>query len=247
MTALKDEQETRPRRPWRWVLAAVGIVVVLILSVAAYALVRIWTPMESAVVSYSVLDETTVYAYVDSGYGMSFAGAFAEETSTTVALHVLYRQSPGAYSGPAWMAGERITLESPLGDRTVLNVSGDRLRKQHYDPMPTLQDLADWLTDGQTGPPPMPAKGTVEGTVLMYGGPLGEDGTSAVDGEPAAKTPVRIRDETTGQVIEDVSDKRGEFRLPLAAGAYTLLCAPEVPFTVADGDTLTLSCRVPIP
>lgn len=247
MTVLEDERETRPRFRLRWVLVSVGIVGVLIVGVAVYALVRIWSPMEAYVLSYSVLDETTLYAYVETGEGESFAAAFAEETSTTVTLHVLYRQSPGVYSGPVWMVGERITLESPLGDRTVLNVSGDRLRKQHYDPMPTLQELADWLTDGQTGPPPMPAKGTVEGTVLMYGGPLGGDGTSAVDGEPAAKTPVRIRDETTGQVIEDVSDKRGEFRLPLPAGAYTLLCAPEAPFTVADGDTVTLSCRVPIP
>jgi len=93
----------------------------------------------------------------------------------------------------------------------------------------------------------MPAKGTVEGRVLMYGGPLGEDGSSAVDGEPAARAPVRIRDETTGQVIEDVSDKRGEFRLPLPAGEYALLCAPEVPFTIGDGATVILTCKVAIP
>jgi hypothetical protein len=247
MTALKGEQETRPRRPWWWVLAAVGVVGMLILGVAVYALVRIWSPMEAYVLSYSVLNETTLYAYVETGEGESFAAAFAEETSTTVTLHVLYRQSPGAYSGPAWMAGERITLESPLGDRTVLNASGDRLRKQHYDPMPTVQEMVDWLTGGRKGPPPMPEKGTVEGTVLMYGGPLGEDGTSSVDGEPAAKMPVRIRDETTGQVIQDVSSRRGEFRLPLVAGEYALLCAPEVPFTIADGGTVTLTCKVPIP
>ena len=247
MTALKGEQETRPRRPWWWVLAAVGVVGVLIVGVAVYALVRIWSPMEAYVLSYSVLNETTLYAYVETGEGESFAAAFAEETSTTVTLHVLYRQSPGAYSGPAWMAGERITLESPLGDRTVLNASGDRLRKQHYDPMPTVQEMVDWLTGGRKGPPPMPEKGTVEGTVLMYGGPLGEDGTSSVNGEPAAKMPVRIRDETTGQVIQDVSSRRGEFRLPLVAGEYALLCAPEVPFTIADGGTVTLTCKVPIP
>jgi hypothetical protein len=247
MTALKGERETRPRFRWRWVLVSVGIVGVLIVGVTVFALVRIWSPMEAYVLSYAVLDETSLYAYVETGEGEAFAAAFAEETSTTVTLHVLYRQSPGAYSGPAWMAGERITLESPLGDRTVLNASGDRLGKQHYDPMPTVQEMVDWLTGGRKGPPPMPEKGTVEGSVLMYGGPLGEDGTSSVDGEPAAKMPVRIRDETTGQVIQDVSSRRGEFRLPLPAGEYALLCAPEVPFTIENGGTVTLTCKVPIP
>lgn len=247
MTALKDEQETGQRRPWRSVLVWVGIVGVLIVGGAAYALVRIWSPMEAHVLSYAGLDETTLYAYVEIGAGESFAAAFAEETSTTVTLHVLYRQSPGSYSGPAWMAGERITLESPLGGRTVRNAAGDRLGKQHYDPMPTVQEMTDWLAGGKEGPPPMPAKGTVEGTVLVYGGPLGEDGTSSVAGEPAAKMPVQIRDETTGQVIQDVSSRRGQFRLPLPVGEYALLCAPELPFTIEDGGTVTLTCKMPIP
>jgi hypothetical protein len=164
-----------------------------------------------------------------------------------VTLHVQYRRPPGTYPGPAWIAGERIALESPLGDRTVLNASGDRLRKQPYDPLPTLQEMVDWLNSGRQGPGPMPAKGTVQGRVLMYGGPLGEDGASALNGEPAAKTPVQIRNEATGQVVEDVSNKRGEFWLPLPVGDYTLLCAPEVPFTIEDGDALNLTCKVPIP
>lgn len=247
MTAVTDEQQSRPRRRWRWVLGGVGVVVVLILGVAVYTLVLIWSPKESPVTGYSVIDETTLYAYVETGSGESFAGAFAEETPTTVTLHVQYRRPPGTYSGPAWMAGERIALESPLGDRTVLNASGDRLRQQPYDPMPTLQEMADWVTNGQTGPPPMPPKGRLEGTALMYGGPLGEDGASALNGEPAAKTPVQIRNEATGQVIEDVSNKRGEFSLPLPSGDYTLLCAPEVPFTIEDGDTVDLTCKVPVP
>lgn len=247
MTAVTDEPEARPRQRWPWVLAGVGIVVVLILGVATYALVLIWSPKESQVTGYSVIDETTLYAYVETGSGESFAGAFAEETPTTVTLHVQYRRPPGTYSGPAWPAGERIALESPLGDRTVRNASGDRLRKQPYDPMPTLQEMADWVTNGQTGSAPMPPKGRLEGTVLMYGGPMGEDGTSAVAGEPAAKTPVQVRNEATGQVIEDVSNERGEFSLPLPTGDYRLLCAPEVPFTIEDGDTVDLTCKVPVP
>ena len=247
MTAVTDEQQARPRRRWRWVLAVVGIVGVLILGAAVRALVLIWSPKESPITGYSVIDETTLYAYVDTGSGESFAGAFAEETPTTVTLHVQYRQPPGGYSGPAWMAGERISLESPLGDRTVLNASGLPVSKQHYDPMPTLQEMVDWLNNGRQGPGPMPAKGTVQGRVLMYGGPAGEDGTSAVIGEPAAKVPVQVRNESTGQVIEDVSNKRGEFWLPLPVGDYTLLCAPEVPFTIEDGDTVDLTCKVPVP
>jgi hypothetical protein len=247
MTAVTDEPEAAPKRRWRWVLAAVGIVSVLIVGIAVYALVLIWSQKESTITGYSVIDETTLYAYVETGSGESFAGAFAEESSTTVTLHVQYRQPPGTYPGPAWMAGERIALESPLGDRTVLNASGDRLRRQPYDPMPTLQEMADWATNGQTGSPPIPPKGRLEGTVLMYGGPRGEDGTSAVNGEPAVRMPVRVRNESTGQVIEDVSNKRGEFWLPLPAGDYTLLCAPEVPFTVEDGNALNLTCKVPVP
>ena len=142
---------------------------------------------------------------------------------------------------------DRWKIESPLGDRTVLNAAGDRLRKQPYDPMPTLQETADWATNGQTVSPPMPPKGRLEGTVLMFGGPLGEDGASALNGEPAVRMPVKVRNEATGQVIEVVSNKRGEFWLPLPAGDYTLLCAPEVPFTIEDGDALTLTCKVPIP
>jgi len=247
MTSLTQVPQATPKRGWRWVLAASGIVAVMILGVTAYALVLIWSPKESQITGYSVIDETTLYAYVETGSGESFAEAFAEETPTTVTLHVLYRRPPGAYSGPALMAGERIALESPLGDRTVLNASGQPLSKQHYDPIPTLQEMADWETNGRRTPPPMPAKGTVEGRVLMYGGPLGKDGTSAVNGEPAAKMPVQVRNEATGQVIEDVSDKRGEFWLPLPTGDYMLLCAPEVPFTVEDGDALTLTCKVPVP
>jgi len=247
MTAVTDEPEAAPKRRWRWVLAVVGIVGVLIVGVAVYALVLIWSPKESTITGYSVIDETTLYVYVDTGSGESFAGAFAEETPTTVTLHVQYRQPPGTYSGPAWPAGEQITLESPLGDRTVLNASGDGLRKQPYDPMPTLQEMADWATNGQTGSPPMPPKGRLEGTVLMYGGPLGEDGAAALNGEPAVRMPVQVRNEATGQVIEVVSNKRGKFSLPLPAGDYTLLCAPEVPFTIEDGDTVDLTCKVPVP
>lgn len=247
MAAVTGEPEARPRHRWPWVLASVGVVVVLILGVAAYALVLIRSPKESQVTGYSVIDETTLYAYVETGSGESFAEAFAEETPTTVTLHVKNRRLPGTYSGPAWPAGERIALKSPLGDRAVLNASGNRLRKQPYDPMPTLQEMADWVTNGQTGSPPMPPKGRLEGTVLMYGGPMGEDGTSAVTGERAAKTPVQVRNETTGQVIEDVSNERGEFSLPLPAGDYTLLCAPQMPFTIGDGDTVDLTCKVPVP
>jgi len=247
MTAVTDEPETAPKRRWRWVLAAVGVVIVLTAGVAVYALVLIWSPKESPITAYSVIDEATLYAYVETGSGESFAEAFAEETPTTVTLHVKNRQPPGTYSGPAWAAGERIALESPLGDRTVLNASGDRLRKQPYDPMPTLQEMADWVTNGQTGSPPMPPKGRLKGTVLMYGGPMGEDGTSAVTGEPAGKTPFPVRNEVTGQVIEVVSNRRGEFSLPLPVGDYTLLCAPEMPFTIEDGDTVDLTCKVPVP
>lgn len=247
MTAVGDEEQAGPRHLWRWALGGVGVVIVLILGVAAYALVLIWSPKESQVTGYSVVDETTLYAYVETGSGESFAGAFAEETPTTVTLHVQYRQPPGGHSGPAWMVGERISLESPLGDRTVLDASGQPLSRQHYDPMPTMQEMADWLNNGRQEPGPMPAKGTVQGKVLMYGGPLGEDGTSALNGEPAANTPVQVRNESTGQVIEDVSNKRGEFWLPLPVGDYTLLCAPEVPFTIEDGDALNLTCKVPIP
>jgi hypothetical protein len=247
MTTVDEEQEAAPNRRLRWVLAVVGIVGVLVVGIAVYALVLIWSPKDSQITGYSVVDETTLYAYVEAGSGESFAGAFAEETPTTVTLHVQYRQPPGTYSGPAWPAGEQITLESPLGDRTVLNASGGRLRQQPYDPIPTLQEMADWVTNGQTGSPPMPPKGRLEGTVLMYGGPLGEDGASALNGEPATKTPVQIRNEATGQVIEHASNMRGEFSLPLPAGDYTLLCAPEVPFTIEDGDTVDLTCKVPVP
>ena len=81
----------------------------------------------------------------------------------------------------------------------------------------------------------------------MYGGPRGEDGTSALNGEPAVRMPVRVRNEATGQVIDDVSNMRGEFWLPLPVGEYTLLCAPEVPFTIEDGDTVDLTGKVPVP
>ena len=232
------------RRRWLYVLAI--FVAFLILSVAVLA----WLPSrqthEAPVLSYSTVDESTVYAYVETGPGDDFSHAYAEESATTVTLHVLERRQSGAFSGPGLIAGERIRLSAPLGDRTVLTSAGDQLRDHPYEPMPTIDQIATWADSGQVGPPPVSVKGAVEGTVLLYGGPMKENGQGALNGEPARDFPFQIRSDS-GELMNFTTDTRGHFSAILPVGDYSLVCGPEVPFSVRDEQTTPVTCKAPVP
>lgn len=232
------------RRRWLYVLAIfVGL---LIVGVGVLA----WLPSrqthEAPVLSYSTVDESTLYAYVETGPGDDFAEAYAEETATTVTLHVLVRRHSGAFSGPGLIAGERIRLSAPLGGRAVLTSTGDQLREHPYEPMPTVDQIATWAGGGQVGPPPVSVKGAVEGTVLLYGGPMNENSQGALNDEPARDFPFQIRNDS-GELMNFTTDTRGHFSALLPVGDYSLVCGPEVAFSVRAEQTTTVTCKAPVP
>lgn len=244
MTEATDVRRGTHRRRWLYVLAI--FVVILIVGVAVLAWMPVRQTHEAPVLSYSTVDESTLYAYVETGPGDDFADAYAEETATTVTLHVLERRQSGAFSGPGLMAGERIRLSAPLGDRAVLTSAGDQLREHPYEPMPTIDQIATWADSGQVGPPPVSVKGTVEGTVLLYGGPMKQNGQGAINGEPARDFPFQIRNDS-GELMNFTTASRGLFSLNLPVGDYSLVCGPEVPFNVRAEQTTTVTCKAPVP
>jgi hypothetical protein len=73
------------------------------------------------------MDDTRVLAEVLIGANDRFVAAYAEETPTSVILHVTTRNMPGAYAAIGLMASEEIALQAPIGDRRVLAFDGSRV------------------------------------------------------------------------------------------------------------------------
>jgi len=88
--------------------------------------------------------------------------------------------------------------------------------------------------------------GTITGVVTFVGGPVNQDGKPALDHQPAADWPVRIRSDD-GQVIRTTSDGEGHFTFEVEPGTYTLECLRVEKLVVTSNDSVGAQCVVPVP
>jgi len=126
----RTETHARERR---WPRAVRVLLVSVVALATAFALIAVgsWLyairPQEVRVEAYAVKDSTTVLAEVLVGANDRFVAAYAEETPTTVILHVTTRNVPGSYPAIGLMASEEITLQAPIGTRKVRAFDGSRV------------------------------------------------------------------------------------------------------------------------
>jgi hypothetical protein len=212
----------------------VGLVVLVVIGVVATwaylnrSIYVIVTPTDEPVESYSVAEPTVLYANLLTGPGETFVAAYAAETTTTVTLHVEVLPATGTTMAVGLMAAEPITLNAPLGDRTVLNTLGQQLREVPVNPLVGTIDevIAQW-EDSLTTP-----TGTLAGVVRSPGG----------SADPDLSLEVSVRSETDGSVRTFDTDRQGRYAMPLAPGRYTLLCSPEQVFLVEEGEIAEVDC-----
>jgi anti-sigma-K factor RskA len=128
----EDSTAAPDLRRERWVLAVAAVTVVLV-AAAAFVVVR--RPSEPPTVSmpvtaYAKANEQKLLVQYDSALGQSVVSATADETGSTVTLHVVMTPfTNGGGSGAKGIApvGSSVTsveLAAPLGDRTVVDEQG---------------------------------------------------------------------------------------------------------------------------
>lgn len=122
-----DGRARRWPRPVRVLLVAVVVLTSAFTLVAATSWLYVTRPHDVRVEAYALEDDTTLLAEVLVGANDRFVAAYAEETPTSVILHVTTRNMPGAYAAIGLMASERIILHAPIGDRTVRAFDGSRV------------------------------------------------------------------------------------------------------------------------
>jgi hypothetical protein len=137
----------------------VGLVVLVVIGAGATwaylnrSIYVIVTPTDEPVESYSVAEPTVLYANLLTGPGETFVAAYAGETTTTVTLHVEVLPATGTTMAVGLMAAEPITLNAPLGDRTVLNTRGQELREVPINPqVGTIDEVIAQWEDSLTAP-----------------------------------------------------------------------------------------------
>jgi len=152
-----DEQVRRRRSRTSWMI--VGLVVLVVIGAGATwaylnrSIYVIVTPTDEPVESYSVAEPTVLYANLLTGPGETFVAAYAGETTTTVTLHVEVLPATGTTMAVGLMAAEPITLNAPLGDRTVLNTRGQELREVPINPqVGTIDEVIAQWEDSLTAP-----------------------------------------------------------------------------------------------
>lgn len=124
---------------------------------------------------------------------------------------------------PEWeVSGDELTLRS--GDMTIVAVR-----------VPSLS--ADSASTG-----------TLEGRVLMSGGPLNPDtGKQAISGSPAASHSITVVNTQTGAEYMATSDTAGRFSVDLPAGSYLLKCEDSRQVRVRAGGVAHSDCLLPVP
>ena len=124
-----------PSRARRWLVLVRIALVTAVVAVTAFALMAagswlyVTQPQNVRVEVYAATGPTTVLAEVQVGVSEQFVSAYAEETPTSVILHVKVRKMPGASPAIGLMASEEITLQAPIGDRKVRSYDGSRVRE----------------------------------------------------------------------------------------------------------------------
>ena len=124
---------------------------------------------------------------------------------------------------PEWrISGDELTLRS--GDMTIVAVRV---------PAPSSDSAST---------------GTLEGQVLMYGGPLNPDtGQQALSGSPAASYRVTVVNQQTGAEYMATSDTAGRFSIDLPAGSYLLKCEDNTQVRVVASAIVRADCHLPVP
>jgi hypothetical protein len=155
---METGQQVRRRRP-RTAWLIIGLVAVVVIgAVATWAYLNrsiyvIVTPTDEPVESYSVAEPAVLYANLLTGPGETFVAAYAAETTTTVTLHVEVLPATGPTMAVGLMAAEPITLNAPVGDRTVLNTLGQKLREVPVNPqVGTIDEVIAQWQDSLTTP-----------------------------------------------------------------------------------------------
>lgn len=105
--------------------------------------------------------------------------------------------------------------------------------------------------DGQggssTAAPTLPL-GTIEGFVLISGGPMNPTtGSQAVTSSPAPGVEFKIVGSGDGPSVSVRSDDTGRFRVDLPEGQYTLKCATPSEVTVVANQTVSADCELAVP
>ena len=88
--------------------------------------------------------------------------------------------------------------------------------------------------------------GTVSGVVTLVGGPVSPNGQPALDHEPATNWPVTIRS-ADGRTFRTTSDGDGHFTFEVEPGTYTLKCLRVEKLVVAQDESVSAKCGVPVP
>ena len=94
------------------------------------------------------------------------------------------------------------------------------------------------------------ARGTLVGTVRIYGGPAQSNGRMALEAKPVPGRNVSARSGST--VVTVVTDSSGRFTFHLLPGRYTLSCAGLLegrsqPVEVRSKTQASADCRVDVP